>query len=135
MAVLDRNAILEAKDLPTETVDVPEWGGQVIVRTLTGEERDQYEASMFEVVGDGANREVVPKMENLRATLAALSIVDEDSKRMFDVSEVHLLGQKSAAALDRVFDVAKRLSGLSEEDVKELMEGLDETQYDGTLTS
>ena len=135
MAVLDRNAILEAKDLPTETVDVPEWGGQVIVRTLTGEERDQYESSMFEVVGDGANREVIPKMENLRATLAALSIVDEDSKRMFDVSEVHLLGQKSAAALDRVFDVAKRLSGLSEEDVKELMEGLDETQYDGTLTS
>ena len=135
MAVLDRNAILEAKDLPTETVDVPEWGGQVIVRTLTGEERDQYESSMFEVVGDGASREVIPKMENLRATLAALSIVDEDSKRMFDVSEVHLLGQKSAAALDRVFDVAKRLSGLSEEDVKELMEGLDETQYDGTLTS
>jgi len=135
MAVLDRNAILEAKDLPTETVDVPEWGGQVIVRTLTGEERDQYEASMFEVVGDGANREVVPKMENLRATLAALSIVDEDSKRMFDVSEVHLLGNKSAAALDRVFDVAKRLSGLSEEDVEELMEGLDETQYEGTLSS
>ena len=135
MAVLDRNAILEAKDLPTETVDVPEWGGQVIVRTLTGEERDQYESSMFEVVGDGANREVIPKMENLRATLAALSIVDEDNKRMFDVSEVHLLGDKSAAALDRVFDVAKRLSGLSEEDVKELTEGLDETQYDGTLTS
>ena len=98
---LSREQILAVQDCKIEEVDVPEWGGQVIVRTLTGEERDQYESSMFEVVGDGANREVIPKMENLRATLAALSIVDEDSKRMFDVSEVHLLGQKSASALDR----------------------------------
>ena len=135
MAVLDRNAILEAKDLPTETVDVPEWGGQVIVRTLTGEERDQYETSMIEIVGEGTNREAIPKLDNLRATLCALTIVDSEGKRLFTTDDVVELGNKSAAALDRIYDVSRRLSGLSEEDMEELAEGLDMTRSDATLSS
>ena len=135
MAVLDRNAILEAKDLPTETVDVPEWGGQVIVRTLTGEERDQYETSMIEIVGEGTNREAIPKLDNLRATLCALTIVDSEGKRLFTTDDVVELGNKSAAALDRIYDVSRTLSGLSEEDMEELAEGLDMTRSDATLSS
>ncbi len=34
--------ILGADDLPTEVVPVPEWDGTVIVRTLTGAERDHW---------------------------------------------------------------------------------------------
>ena len=135
MAVLDRNAILEAKDLPTETVDVPEWGGQVIVRTLTGEERDQYETSMFEIVGEGSKRTAITKLENIRATLVALTIVDEEGQRMFTRDDIVALGNKSAAALDRIYEVARTLSGLSEEDMDELAEGLEPAQSVGTLSS
>ena len=42
--ILTRDEILESEDLATETVSVPEWGGSVIVRALTGTERDAYEA-------------------------------------------------------------------------------------------
>ena len=42
---LNREAILAAEDLPRELVEVPEWGGAVYVRALTGAERDQFEAS------------------------------------------------------------------------------------------
>ncbi len=54
------------------------------------------------------------------ARLVAASIVDEDDKRVFSQSDVKALGEKSAAALDRVMAVAMRLSGLTEEDAEEL---------------
>jgi hypothetical protein len=59
-------------------------------------------------------------MENVRARLAAASIVDENGARMFSDEEIEALGGKSAMALDRVFKAAQRLSGLAPEDVEEL---------------
>jgi hypothetical protein len=46
--------------------------------------------------------------------------VDEIGKRLFQGAAVKRLGEKSAQALSRVVDVASRLSGLTESDVKEL---------------
>ena len=43
---LTRDAILQATDLTFEDVAVPEWGGVVRVRGLTGTERDAFEASV-----------------------------------------------------------------------------------------
>jgi hypothetical protein len=42
---LTRDAILQAPDLQGEDVAVPEWGGTVRVRGLSGAQRDAYEAS------------------------------------------------------------------------------------------
>jgi len=116
VVVLNREAILAAKDLPRELVEVPEWGGAVYVRALTGAERDQFEASIVEQRG----RDVRMNMRNIRAKLVALTVVDEDGQRIFTDDDVAALGGKSAAALDRLFAVAQRLSGLSKEDVEEL---------------
>src|SRR5690606_19506049 len=116
VVVLNREAILAAKDLPRELVEVPEWGGAVYVRALTGAERDQFEASIVEQRG----RDVRMAMRNIRAKLVALTVVDEDGQRNFTDDDVAALGGKSAAALDRLFAVAQRLSGLSKEDVEEL---------------
>jgi hypothetical protein len=57
---------------------------------------------------------------NFRAKMAACSIVAEDGKRLFTFEEARQLGSKSAIALDRVFDVARRLSGFSDKDVEDL---------------
>lgn len=116
VVVLNREAILAAEDLPRELVEVPEWGGAVYVRALTGAERDQFEASIVEQRG----RDVRMNMRNIRAKLVALTVVDEDGQRIFTDDDVAALGGKSAAALDRLFAVAQRLSGLSKEDVEEL---------------
>ncbi len=113
---LTREAILQAQDLPHEDVYVPEWGGWVRVRGLTAEERDKFEASILE--GQGRNARV--RMENIRAKLVALAVVDEEGNRLFTDDDVALLAKKSAAAVQRVFDVAMRLSGLTEEAVEEL---------------
>jgi len=112
MAHLSRDAILAAKSLRTEEVAVPEWGGTVLVRELSGRERDEWEASLAVMRG----KTMVPDVANIRAKLAARTI--DDGEPVFTQQDVAALGELSAAALDRVFDVASRLSGLNPEDVE-----------------
>ena len=49
MKLLSRDEILAASDLTKELVEVPEWGGSVYVRAMTGTERDSYEESVLEI--------------------------------------------------------------------------------------
>lgn len=126
MNILSREQILEAKDLVTEAVEVPEWGGSVLVKSLTGAERDQYESAIVEQKG----RDTKVNLRNARARLVALSVVDEEGKRLFSPNDVSLLGAKSAAALQRVFNVAMRLSGITDDDVKELTEELEADPFE-----
>lgn len=113
---LSRDAILAVNDVQYEDVPVSEWGGTVRVKSLTGKERDALEASM--IVGKGKNANV--NLNNLRAKLVARSIVDENGARIFSDDDITALGAKSAAALTRVYEVAQRLSGITQEDVDEL---------------
>jgi hypothetical protein len=120
MAILTKAQILAAQDLITETVAVPEWGGDVLVRSLTGTARDQYEADFLLIDTSKGKPSYDMDLENARARLVALSVVDEDGALLFTDDDVIDLGKKSALALDRVYAAAKRISGLSEEDVEEL---------------
>lgn len=113
---LSKDAILQAHDVLIEDVEVPEWGGTVRVRGLSGLERDALEESTIE--GRGKNRRV--SLMNFRAKLVVRSVVDESGRRVFDDADVAALGRKSAAALNRVVEVAQRLAGITEEDVEEL---------------
>jgi hypothetical protein len=119
MSLLSKDAILAAEDRRTCDVDVPEWGGTVRVRALSGAERDAYEIALAGVRPDGTAR---PNLVNVRARLVAMAVVDEDGKRLFTDRDAAALGEKSAQAMDRVFVAAQRLSGLSQGDVEELTE-------------
>ena len=109
MALLTKDAILAAEDRRTEEVSVPEWGGSVLVRTMCGSERDA-----FELAVSGATK------SNIRARFCAAVIVDEKGNRVFNDNEIVKLGNKSASALDRVFDAGQRLNKFSDKDVEEL---------------
>ena len=111
--MLNIEAILETDDLRRELVQVPEWTGDVYVRTLTGTERDAFEQSM---VGKKSKM----NLDNVRARFAVLTICDDAGKRLFTDEDAKVLGDKSAAALDRVFAVAQRLNGFSSEDAEDL---------------
>lgn len=117
MSYLTRDQILEANDIPQEEVDVPEWGGTVLVRGLTGEERDDFEGEVVQMRG----KETRMNLKNFRAKLVARTIVNEEGERIFSDSDVKALGKKSGLALQRVFEIAQRLSGLSDQDVEELV--------------
>lgn len=122
MALLSREQILSADDLKTLDVHVPEWGGDVRLRALTGEERDKFEAS-FTVQRGGKTKQNVA---NFRARLVSMCIVNERGERMFNPADINALGRKSVSALQRVFNACNEMNGLSEEDVEELTEGFGE---------
>ena len=110
--LLTREAILGVKDLVREDVDVPEWGGPVRVQGLTAAERDDFEASLLK---DGKL-----STTNIRAKLVVRCCRDDEGNRLFCDEDADELALKSGRAVDRVFAVAQRLSGLSRSDVEEL---------------
>lgn len=125
--VLTRDQILEAKDLTREAVPVPEWGGDVLVQAMTGAERDSYEATLMSMRGNNPQWNFV----NARAKLVARSCVDEAGARIFTDDDVKALSKKSSAALQRVYDVAMRLSGLSSQDMEDLTKNSANGQHEG----
>lgn len=128
--------ILSAKDLTREKCEVEEWGGHVFIRTMTGAERDQWEASMVTMTPRRVNGRIVEDakttLANARAKLLARVLCDEGGKLLFSAHQVDVLGQKSAAALDRCFDVAKRLNHLTSDDVEELVKNSEGGQSAGS---
>ena len=105
---LSKAAILKANDLPREKVTIPEWGGDVFVRTMTGVERDAFEVMTG---GDGNSP---GNLRNIRARLAVLVMCDENGERLFEEADAAELGKKSGQALDRIFAVAQRLNALAD---------------------
>lgn len=158
MAMLTKVQILEARNRrKTQIVDVPEWfeDGQVIIIELSGKERDAFEADMIQL---GTNGQQKVNLRNIRAKLVARCIVNPDDfditetpvdhklpypilpnkvavlkqghtiTRMFNDVEVNDLGDVSATALQRVFEKCQHLSGITKEDVDELVTDLKNDQ-------
>lgn len=110
---LTREVILKVSDLPQEKLAIPEWGGHVFVRTLSGHERGELEKRF---TADSARKEPA----GFRATLLCLTLVDGEGKTLFGLGDVEVLGKKSALVIERLFDVASRLNGFTKRDVEEL---------------
>ncbi len=128
---LSRDAIFAAKDLETAEVEVPEWNGTVLIRGLTGRERDEFEASILERRG----KRMIPNVANIRAKLVVKCVIDADGKRLFADTDANELGEHSAAAVNRIYEAAAKLSGLTDEDVEELAEDFGETPSGDSATS
>jgi len=110
---LSREAILAAQDLAREEVDVPEWGGTVLIGSMTGAQRDAWEQTLLpKSKGESVD------IANIRARLVAICAVDEAGARLFTDSDTVALGAKSASALERCAKVAQKLNGLSGDDVE-----------------
>lgn len=115
-SVLSREQLLAAVTLPVERLHIPELGGHVFVRGMTGHERDSWEASLIR--GRGKKREV--NTQNVRAKLAVRCLCDERGERLFKDHEADLLGGIRVDVLQRIYEAAQRLSGVSDQDADEL---------------
>ncbi len=129
--LLTRDQIIQAEDLPSETVAVPEWGGSVIVRGLTGSERGRFQNSILSQNGKAPGVGNVD-MKEAEMRLVAYCVVDEEGKRLFGEKDIQNLGKKSGLALNRITTVAMRLSGFTESDLQDLTENFEITQSGDT---
>lgn len=111
MSGLTREQILAADDSKLEKVSVPEWGGDVYVRVMNGDERDEYEE--WSGVKDRG-------LVGVRGRLASLCIVSEAGERLFTEADIAILGKKAASALERIVSAAMKLNRLGKDDVEDL---------------
>lgn len=105
---LSKDQILGAQDFKIESVDVPEWGGSVFIRSLTSRNRDKMEEKM-----KGQS------LVDARAMIVALCACDESGNLLFDSNDIEALTQKSGTATGRIFDAAIKMMRFSEEDLNE----------------
>lgn len=114
--LLSRSEILTKTELRRELVSVPEWGGSIYLRALRADERDEYEQSLMLRRG----KTVELRMKGARARLIAACAVDSQGNQLFDASDAEAIGNLDGGTLDRLYEVASKLSGLRDEDVEEL---------------
>ncbi len=109
---LDRNAILAGRGkFKTQTVSVPEWGGDVVVREMTAGSRDAFEAMAQDARSGKLNA------KDFRARLLLATVCDETGKLIFGPEDVAAVSELPSLAVTKVFEAAVHLNGLAKADV------------------
>lgn len=116
MALLTKDQLTQKRRLKTERVEIPELGGDVIVRELSAKERDEFDMSTIKRNG----KKVEQNLQNLRARLCVRAVVDDDGKPLLTEADVAALGEQPGSIIDRIYTVAARLSGITKADEDEL---------------
>lgn len=123
---LSRDAILAADDITYEVVDCPEWGGKVRVRSLDGRQRADWQQASIQ----GTGRTATVNFRQTTVKLVALAVVDADGKPIFSNSDIAKLATKNSAPLERIAEVAMRLSGIGDDEVDALEKNSEATPSD-----
>jgi hypothetical protein len=121
--MLTREQILSSQDRKIQKVTVPEWGGDVYVRSLSGAERDQFEEGNL-IREKDRKRGFVSldiRIQDAKTRLVALSVCDEAGTRLFSDADVEALSKKNSAAIARLSGVASALSGITDENLEDLL--------------
>jgi hypothetical protein len=108
--------IVGADDIRYETVEVPEWGGAVRLRSITGAERDRY-TNFVESLKDAKGN--LKKHDGLITRLLQLCLVDGKGDQLFSGAQVEKLKAKNGEVLERLATIASKLNGLSSEAIEE----------------
>jgi hypothetical protein len=115
---LTKEEFLKKRPVRFEDVEIQEWEAKVRVKELTAQARDRWEQSNLEDKGKG---QMKLRLQNARARLVALSVIDAESgDLLFSDEDVLAIGAQSAAVIDRIYDVAARLSGITDNDLDEI---------------
>ena len=108
MPLLDRASILQAQDIQTQEVQVPEWGGVIRVRSMTLAERNEF-----------ARRATAEDKVIVSAWLVSVLAVDGDNAPLFRAEDVHELERRNFRAVDRVVQAILEVNGITEKKVEE----------------
>lgn len=124
-----RDSILAADDIPSETVDVPDWGVTVEVRGMTGAERTRIMAMAASTGGKVDLQMVYPEI------VIATVFDPETGTQVFTPQDRDALMAKSAKPIDRIAMVGMRLSGFTEDAADEAGKDSSQTPDDDSSLS
>ena len=124
--MFDKNKLKDFKDAQVIKVECPEWAemGDIYVRSMTGISRDNHEMGIY----DQSKIPDADRVYNMRATMVVATACDAEGNLIFTTKDADWLGKKSAKVLDRLFDAARKISGMSDSDVAEMEKSLEPAQ-------
>lgn len=106
---LSRDSILKANDRKYGEIDVPEWGGALSIRSLSGADRDKLGKHLKQHGSIGFSTLVV-----------LLGAATEDGKRLFKDDDYEGLNARCPKVMDRVAETILKLNGLDEDAAEEM---------------
>ena len=95
--------ILNRDDFTFEELEVPEWGGTIRIRSLSGNERTKI-TNMVQKRKDG---------DGMFEQVVIFAAVDENGKRIFRDDHLAALKEKSATVSQRIGQKVLELSGFT----------------------
>ena len=124
--VIDRAAFLEHSTIPREDVPVPEFGEGAVVPVwgMSAGERTRFEQSLLGK--DGKQSKAL--LAEIRARLVVASCRNDDGSPIFTMDDVQAIGAKRADIIERIVNVAQRLSGFSNTDLEAAAKNSDAIQ-------
>jgi hypothetical protein len=101
-----RDKILNAQDIKSEVLNVPEWGVDILIKSLTGKKRAV-------VMGEAMDKDGKMNFENMYADMAITSSYDPNTQQLiFESTDRNVLNEKNGGILEKIAQVVIRISGL-----------------------
>jgi hypothetical protein len=128
--MLTRADIHAARDFTLQTVEVPEWGGAIYLRSITVGALDEIQIRYIHMSGgallqqNGATDAVLTRnpemLRDMKPRLLSYSICDAEGTLLFDDDAGRaILRSKDPAVIDRLYVIAEGLSGMTAASLEE----------------
>lgn len=111
MSILNKQEIINIKDIYFEEINVPEWNGSVRIYMLNAGERLDFENT----VSAGKQKSGLTFDANLLVTLVSLCLKDENGAPIFEIDEIDELRKKNFRVIKRLADKCMEINALGED--------------------
>jgi hypothetical protein len=111
MAASLRDKILAAQDIPTETVEVKEWGVTVLVKGMSAGERIRLMQDAFDANTQQVNMSIV-----YPDVVVACTFDPDSNEPVFAAEDKSAILGKSSAAVESLAAVGLKLSGIGKDE-------------------
>tara|TARA_R110000822_G_scaffold275773_1_gene397878 strand:+ start:12643 stop:12987 length:345 start_codon:yes stop_codon:yes gene_type:complete len=107
---LNKHQIYAAVDFKTEMIEIPEWGGEIEIRTMSVGQKFDYDIFVAEKK---------PTMQELSLYLIKKCCIDDQGKLLFTDEDDEFLLAKSVDSLMRLFEACVDLNRQRASDVED----------------
>ena len=107
--ILTRDEILEiGVSRKTQSLAVPEWGGEVLLREISAGEYDKLQVVTQHALDNKEGN------TQIRGLWVAAFLANEDGSRLFKDSEINKIAAMGAKAIDRIYEAGQLFNALDE---------------------
>lgn len=111
--MLTRDNILNLDDRRTHKIAVPEWGGDLYLRRLSGAERGRWQALCARV------KDEPELLEGLAGRFLTMALGDEKGDRIFSDADADALNKRDGQVLERIVELAYAFNGIGDGSIED----------------